>query len=242
VTKALKESPLGRGAGASEHPPSISKMEGYLHLPSNSKLPGIRTQASRPAIFLDRDGVLVKDVHYLSSPSQLRLLPGVAAGLRALQDRFFVIVATNQSGIARGFLTEEDLMTIHVELVRLLAAEGVRLDALYYCPHLPEAVVPEYGIRCDCRKPQPAMLLRAADDWRIDLSESFLVGDSPRDIEAAHGAGVKGIMVVEEDGRYVDQQAPVVPNLAAAARMILGEDFPPGEAPYWHDPAPEASL
>ena len=137
-----------------------------------------------------------------------------------LQDRFFVIVVTNQSGIARGYLTEDELLTVHTEMLRLLALEGATVDALYYCPHLPEATVPEYGIRCDCRKPGPAMLLRAANQWNIDLPQSFLVGDSPRDIEAAHSAGVKGIMVNRE-GSEMDQNAPVVRDLAAAIDLII---------------------
>ncbi len=92
-------------------------------------------------------------------------------------------------GVARGFLTEEDLMTIHTELTNLLAAEGVTVDALYYCPHLPEAIVPAYKSECTCRKPQPGMLLQAADDWGIDLFKSWMVGDSLSDLLAGKNAG-----------------------------------------------------
>ena len=229
----------------SQCPTSLAKMKGYLHLPLNSRLPftsiGGGGLLARRAVFLDRDGVLVEDVHFLTSPKQLRLLPGVTSALCELQSRFFVIVVTNQSGIARGFLTEEDLMTIHAELVRLLSAEGVTVDALYYCPHLPEAVVPAYGISCICRKPGPGMLLRAAGDWRIDLSQSFLMGDTFRDIEAARRAGVKGIMI-GEGCRVVDQNVLVAPNLAAAARLILGDGFPVGEELDRNALAPESLL
>ena len=221
MTKNLEKNRTG---GAASRPLSLEKMEGYLHLPSNSVLPGIGSRSSRPAVFLDRDGVLVEDVHYLTDASQLKLLPGVTTTLSALQDQFLVVVVTNQSGIARGFLTEENLTTIHTEMVRMLADEGVRVDALYYCPHLPEATVPGYGIECECRKPMPGMLLQAAKDWPIDLSQSFMVGDSLRDIQASHSAGVRGVMVAG-NGSDVNPQTQVAPDLAEAAKLILGEAF-----------------
>ena len=222
---------------ALQFPLSITQEGGYLHLPSNSRLPGTRPDTgieggglpTRRVAFLDRDGVVVEDVHFLTSPDQLTVLPGVAHALRLLQDRFFIIVVTNQSGIARGFLAEEDLMTIHTELINLLTAEGVTVDALYFCPHLPEAALPAYRNTCTCRKPEPGMLLQAASDWGIDLLRSFMMGDAPRDMEAAHRAGVTGIMVGDE-GCIVDRRVPVVPNLAAAACLILEEEIPPGDA------------
>ena len=229
MTRPSEQSDRGCTTVAPQFPPSITKKDGYLHLPSNSRLPrtGIKGDAlpTRKAAFLDRDGVVVEDVHFLTSVDQLKVLPGVANALRLLQDRFFIIVVTNQSGVARGFLTEEDLMTIHTELTNLLTSEGVTVDALYYCPHLPEAVVPAYKSECTCRKPEPGMLLQAADDWGIDLFQSCMVGDSPRDIEAARRAGVRGI-IVGDKAQDVHRGVPIVPDLAAAVSLMLEKEFP----------------
>ena len=193
----------------------VEAMSSHLHMPDSSRFVSRRASAPRPAaksaIFLDRDGVIVEDVHYLCSPSQLRILPGVAQALRSLQDRFYLIVVTNQSAIARGLLTEDGLLTIHAELVRLLNAEAVILDALYYCPHLPEAALPAYRAKCDYRKPGPGMLLQATSDWGIDLACSYIVGDSLRDTEAGVAAGVTSVLL--GNGR--------APDLTQAARFIL---------------------
>jgi D-glycero-D-manno-heptose 1,7-bisphosphate phosphatase len=190
--------PLGAASPVSEQPGMITR-RGNLHLPFNSRLPVPANSdiqpLSRNAVFLDRDGVLVEDVHFLTDPKQIRVLPGVPQALRDLGSQFYIIVVTNQSGIARGLLTEEDLLDIHTELVRRLRSEGAFVDGLYYCPHLPEASVPAYRVECQCRKPKSGMLKQARDDWGIDLSQSFLVGDTPRDIMAASDAGVKGIIV-----------------------------------------------
>jgi len=178
---------------------------------------------------LDRDGVLIEDVHFLTKADQIRLLPGAARAIRRLQPSFLIIAVTNQSGIARGLLTEEDLMDIHSELFRLLAMEEVTVDALYYCPHLPEGVIPSYDVLCDCRKPNPGMLLRASKDFGIDLSRSYLVGDMPRDIKAGDAAGVKSILLNEAgdlaDERDVGNKAGgnsvVARDLEEAAGLIL---------------------
>lgn len=199
----------------------------YLHVLGNSRLvnqhPLIAQPVSRAAVFLDRDGVIVEDVHFLVSPSQLRLLPGVVQGLRALQEQFYIIVLTNQSGIARGLLTEDDLLAIHLALVQPLAAEGAILDAFYYCPHLPEATVLAYRAECNCRKPKPGMLLLAERDWGIDLSQSWIVGDATRDIEAGCAVGVKGIMVGNGKAALAGPHS-CAPDLACAARLILADN------------------
>jgi D-glycero-D-manno-heptose 1,7-bisphosphate phosphatase len=149
-------------------------------------------------------------------------LPGVIEALRALQSYFFIVIVTNQSGIARGLLSENDLAAIHLELVRRLAVDGAILDALYYCPHLPEAIVDVYGVDCDCRKPKPGMLLRAKHDWGLDMRESFLVGDRVRDIEAGQAAGVSGILL-NKGKSTVPGAHGVASDLAQAARLILGQ-------------------
>lgn len=195
-----------------------------LHLLANSRLrrgdgPVPSTGA---AVFLDRDGIIIEDVHFLQHPHQINVLPGVAQALRDLQDRFYLIVATNQSGIARGLLTEQQLEDIHQELARQLDRHHVGVDAFYFCPHLPRGTLPRYDVQCQCRKPKPGMLLQAASDWRIKLDRSFLVGDSQRDVEAGCAVGVKCILVggARDDVATGYEHAT---NLVHAARLILGQ-------------------
>lgn len=191
-----------------------------LHLPYNSRFLGKPGPVRRAAVFLDRDGVIVRDVHYLKTASQIELLPQVES-LRALLDRFYVVVTTNQSGIARNFFTEQDLLSIHSDLVSRLAALGVVIDAFYYCPHLPTAVLETYRIDCGCRKPKPGMLLRAGTDWGISLEKSYMVGDSQRDMEAGQAAGVAGNIMLAKDPdrspKYVYAE-----DLAHAAAIVVG--------------------
>ncbi|HEX6484362.1 MAG TPA: HAD family hydrolase [Ktedonobacteraceae bacterium] len=150
----------------------------------------------RSALFLDRDGTLVYPRHYPSSPQELHLYEGIGAALKAFQDRgFCLVMVTNQAGIARGYFTEEDLERMHIYLAEELAKSGVLLDAIYYCPHHPDGVVAELAIRCDCRKPQPGMLLRAAKDLELDLQSSWFVGDILDDIEAGNRAGCRTVLV-----------------------------------------------
>ena len=236
MSKRVKGRDQGPTPLDSQSPLTLATLDGYLHLPSHSRLPikGAEggTLTHRRAVFLDRDGVLVEDVHYLTSPDQLRLLPSAASALGRLQDQFFIIVVTNQSAIARGFMTEDDLMNIHAELASLFASEGITVDALYYCPHLPEAAVPTYKIDCTCRKPGPGMLLRAAADWHIDLNRAFMIGDTPRDSEAALAAGVVPIMVGDFP-QGPSQRVKRVRNLMEASRVIL--DTEPSLAEEWED-------
>lgn len=195
----------------------MTKTGQFSHAPSNSRLiPASIEQnqpANKPAVFLDRDGVMVEDVEYLRKPSQLRLLPGVPEALRLLQSRLYILVATNQSGIARGFFSEDELALIHDELISRITGEGAVVDGICFCPHLPGAPIPEYDTVCDCRKPKPGMFYRARDHWSIDLSASFMVGDQPSDVEAAHAAGVKGLLIGN------NAQAP--PGTWATARDLL---------------------
>src|SRR6266487_1747231 len=150
----------------------------------------------RKAVFLDRDGTLVHPRHYPSSPEELQLYAGIGPGLRALQKvGFRLIVITNQAGIARGYFTADDLQRMHEHLTSELAQLGVQLDAIYFCPHHPDGAIPELAIRCDCRKPQPGMLLRAAADLDLDLRASWFVGDILDDVEAGNRAGCRTILV-----------------------------------------------
>ncbi len=151
--------------------------------------------AIKRAIFLDRDGVIVEDSGYISSPGELVLFPDVIPVLKKLQHFFRLLVVTNQSGVARGYFTEEDLFAINERIILMLADYGVGLDAIYYCPHHPEVGKDEYRIECECRKPKPGLLRLAAEEFGIELAKSFLIGDKDIDIQAGHAIGIKTIRI-----------------------------------------------
>lgn len=151
---------------------------------------------SNRAIFLDRDGTLIEPRHYPSLPEHLQLVKDVAPELCHLQRAGFrLVVITNQSGIARGYFGEAELRRMHEHLTNELGWHGVWLDGIYHCPHHPEGIVPSLAINCDCRKPEPGMLLRAATDLDLDLSRSWFVGDILDDVEAGNRAGCRTILV-----------------------------------------------
>lgn len=176
----------------------------------------------RPAVFLDRDGVLIEDVNHLQDPSQIRVLPGVAESLKTLEENFSLIVVTNQSVVSRGMLSERGLLDIHTELVRRLDREDARLDAIYYCPHLPDEMLPAHSEPCECRKPRPGMLLQAMERWGIDMARSYIVGDRDSDIQAGQAASVEGILVDSEFAAASDQ-AKVAAGLAQGTQIILNK-------------------
>ena len=191
------------------------------------------------AVFLDRDGTLNREVNYLADPSQLELLPGVAEGLARLAgDRWLLCVVTNQSGVARGILSEDTLAEIHSRLRELLANEGVSLDWIGHCPHHPEHGTPDLRRVCNCRKPAPGLLLRAAADLDIDLTRSWMVGDSLRDLEAGRSAGCHSILVGTGNGANTfeamgaDEQESLLnaPDFQGAADLILEDPLPPEHA------------
>ncbi|MDY6914579.1 MAG: HAD family hydrolase [Planctomycetota bacterium] len=190
------------------------------------------------AVFLDRDRTLMEDPGYVSDPDSVKLLPGVELALKSLaQAGYKLIVVTNQSGIARGMLTEETLEKIHDELRRQLAERGAHLDAIYYCPHHPDGALAGYAEDSELRKPKPGMLLKAAAELEIDLDNSWMVGDSGRDIEAGQRAGCRTVRVrtpSEETGTVEDEAAQAdhtVRNLVDAARVILREANRSADAP-----------
>lgn len=149
------------------------------------------------SLFLDRDGTICEEVGYLSSPEQIRLLPGAADAIRLANSRGIkAVVITNQSGIARGYFTEEKLREIHQELHRQLEAERAFLDQIYFCPHHPTEGKDPYRRSCDCRKPASGMILRAASEIGIDLERSYCVGDRYADIECGIRVGTKGVLVL----------------------------------------------
>lgn len=187
------------------------------------------------AIFLDRDGTINEEVGYLDSPDKLAIFPSAFEAVRLInQSGRKTIVVTNQAGIARGLFGEDLVETIHAALQEALRRKGALIDAFYYCPHHPTEGFPPYRQSCDCRKPAPGLFLRAARELNLDLSASWMIGDRYNDMEAAHRAGAKGILVKtgygadELSGEGPDTETTVgKPDLIAddilqAVHMILG--------------------
>jgi len=156
----------------------------------------------RRAIIMDRDGTVCDEVGYVNHVDRVRLLPRSAAAIRAANDAGFqTVVATNQAGVARGYFAESLVDEVHDRVRELLAADGARLDGIYYCPHHPEVGEPAYRKVCACRKPLPGMLERARDEMGIDLAASYMVGDTVKDVEAGHRAGATSVLVLTGYGR-----------------------------------------
>ncbi len=216
---------------------------------------------SNKAIFLDRDNTVIEDPGYLSDPDAVKLLPGVELALKSLsQAGYKLVVVTNQSGVARGLITEDGLQRIHAEVRRQLAEHGVHLDAIEYCPYHPEGTVEQYAKDSELRKPRPGMLLKAAAELDIDLHRSWMIGDSGRDIEAGQRAGCRTIRIrgreTHQPGEQEDEDVQpdfTARNLVDAARLVARESLtptapppagaaPPAEAPQRVDPAAVAAV
>lgn len=178
----------------------------------------------KTAVFLDRDGTINHDTNYLSDPAELRLIPGAARAIARLnQAGLTVVVVTNQSGLARGFYTHDDLRAVHAEMDRLLRAQGAEVDAYYHCPHHPEGVVEHLAVRCDCRKPGTGMIEQAAQELGLRLEGSFMVGDRPGDVSCALAAGLYAVRVLSGPD-LSDEEQPAhhrAPDLADAVEWIL---------------------
>ena len=148
------------------------------------------------AIFLDRDGTINVEKEYVYKAEDFDYLPGVVDGLRALQQRgFLLIVVTNQSGIARGYYTEEEYLLLEKWMIEDLRSKGVEITKVYHCPHYEKGVVPEYSIKCGCRKPGTELYLRACKEFDIDLNVSYAIGDKLRDLAICKESGAKGILL-----------------------------------------------
>ena len=179
------------------------------------------------AIFIDKDGTLIPDIPYNVNPHLITLTNTAIPALQLLQkEKFLLIVISNQSGVARGYFTEKDLEPVSNAISALLNKEGVIINGFYYCPHYKTGTVAEYSIACDCRKPKPGLIVRAAKDFSIDVSQSWMIGDILNDAEAGKAAGCKTILInngnetewIENEKRKPDY---IVYNLLEAANIIV---------------------
>jgi len=156
----------------------------------------------RPALFMDRDGTLSHEVGYVNHVSRFRLYCWSVDAVRLInRSEFLAVVVTNQAGVARGYFPESVIDDVHASMNHSMQAGGARLDAVYFCPHHPSVGEPPYRLDCDCRKPKPGLLRRAAEDLGLDLSRSVMVGDKPSDVEAGQAAGAAGVLVLTGYGR-----------------------------------------
>ena len=190
----------------------------------------------RPAVFIDRDGTISEEVGYVNHPSRFRLFPYAASAIKLLNDQgWLAIVITNQAGVARGYFSESMIATVHDNLMRELRDQDARVDAIYYCAHHPTVGEPPYRLECDCRKPKPGLITRAARDQDIAIEQSWMIGDRYGDIELARNAGVRSAFVLSGYGRgewenqsslWKHQPDLVAENLLEAVESILRSEKP----------------
>ena len=191
-------------------------------------------QKLRPAVFLDRDGTLIEEWHYLSSVTEISVLQGASEAITRLNNAdFAVVLATNQSAVGRGLLSLENLNSIHEELRYRLKKTGAKIDEVFFCPHHPTAATRAYRSSCACRKPKPGMREEAARKLALDLRKSFMIGDTLSDIKTGHAAGCRSILVKTGKGqreilRIKDGPEPpdfVAENLTKAVNWLLKNHY-----------------
>ncbi len=180
---------------------------------------------TRKAAFIDRDGVINHERGFVYRVEDFEFLPGAIEALRMLKEAgYLLVVITNQSGIARGLYSEEDYLKLTAHMSQKLVEAGAGIDAVLYCPHLPDALVVRYRVDCDCRKPLPGMLTRAVIELDIDVRASILVGDRVSDVEAGRAAGVAACYLVRSGRPFSSDDASqadaVYDNLAACVRQL----------------------
>jgi len=193
-----------------------------------------KDQVKRPAVFMDRDGTINEQMGYINHISRFVMLPGTAEAIRLLnRHQFLAIVVSNQSGVARGYFPIELVNEMHVHMRALLKKEGAVIDGIFFCPHHPGGIVPEFSNICDCRKPGIGLIKRASKSFDIDMKNSYMIGDRCTDIELAHRASLKGILVTTGYGlgdiKYVlprssFQPVHIAKELLAAVRWIIEKD------------------
>jgi D-glycero-D-manno-heptose 1,7-bisphosphate phosphatase len=181
----------------------------------------VSTPPARPAVFLDRDGTIIREKSYLADPEGVELVPGTVEALASLRDAGLpYVIVTNQSGIARGIYSEDDYRAVAARHHEILESAGVPPEATRHCPHHPDVTGP-----CDCRKPDTGMHRSAAAEHGLDLARSFYVGDKPTDVEPARALGGSGILVRTGYGRRherdIGPDVEIVDDLGAAVRRIL---------------------
>lgn len=187
-------------------------------------------EGRKKAVFLDKDGTLIEDVPYNVDPALIMLSPDCLIGLSHLQaEGYLLVIISNQSGVARGYFEASALLKVERQLNALLARAGITLNGFYYCPHHPDGVIDVLAIDCDCRKPAPGLLLKAAEELNIDLNASWMIGDILNDIEAGNRAGCKSILI--DNGNETEwlmndirRPAITVKNINEAADYILKTD------------------
>jgi D-glycero-D-manno-heptose 1,7-bisphosphate phosphatase len=187
--------------------------------------------AGRRAVFIDRDGTISEEVGYVNHVSRYRVFPFAAQAVRALNDAgWLAILVTNQAGVARGYFEETLIGEVHKVLTTELERGGARLDAIYYCPHHPTVGEPPYRFDCDCRKPRPGVIKRAASEFDLDLARCWMVGDRYGDTELARNAGVRSALVLtgygrgefeHQSGAWRDRPDIVAENLLEAVKKIV---------------------
>lgn len=151
----------------------------------------------RPAVFIDRDGTLTEELGYVNHPRRVRLLPRSAEAIRRLNHAGIpAVVVTNQAGVARGYFSEDVLHAVNAAVIALLKEAGAHLDGVYVCPHHPSVGEPPFRFDCECRKPKPGLLHRAAADLSLDLARSTMIGDKPSDLGAGRAVGARSILVL----------------------------------------------
>ena len=182
----------------------------------------------KPAVFIDRDGTVIEEAGYLDRLDRLVFFPYAVDAVRLLKRAgFAVVIVTNQAGVGRGIYGEQFVHDTHALIAARFAAAGAGVDAFYYCPHHPDATVARYRVACDCRKPAPGMLHKAAADLDLDLTRSFAIGDKWSDVKAGEAAGTRSLLVRTGYGRTTEGSRPegtravVVDNLIAAVASIL---------------------
>lgn len=185
----------------------------------------------RKAIFLDRDGTINVEKDYLYKISDFEFLPGVITALQRLQAAgYILIIITNQSGIARGYYTEKDYNKLNSWMLETLKSEGINIDAVYYCPHHPKAIMPAYRINCECRKPKIGLFKRAVEEFDIDLAKSFSIGDKIRDCAICEKTSCRGFLIASNENAEIIERVKAgkfenveyAEDTLDAAKKILG--------------------